>query len=41
MITGPPPKFHGTTTVVSTALEARKWGRGGRLGRRRIPNLVL
>jgi hypothetical protein len=27
MITGPPPKFHGTTVVVPAALEARKWVR--------------
>ena len=27
MLTGPPPKFHGTAVVVPTALEAGKWGR--------------
>ena len=27
MLTGPPPKFHGTAVVVPTALEVRKWGR--------------
>ena len=25
MLTGPPPKFHGTDVVVPTALEAGKW----------------
>jgi hypothetical protein len=27
MLTGPPPKFHGTAVVVPTALDVGKWRR--------------